>query len=823
MSTRRLKSAASDARALPFIYTTPEQPERFEIGEEAVTFLSHLKTAVAPVAVVGKYRTGKSFLLNNLVGTPGAFGVGSTVEACTRGIWVWSEPLPITLPDGQTCNVLFFDTEGIGATGSTAEHDARVFSLATLLCSLLVYNSVGAIDEEAISSLAFIAHLTRHIDVRSNEAGGKSNGSGGSGGTSGGRKGMTSMSLADADDDDDDDEQEEEEDEQDVDSDDSDAVARHRMRQAKKAAARKGAAAKAASRSRNSASNNSGSSSGGGGGSGSSSGGSGGASESELSTFFPGFLWVLRDFTLEMRDDAGELQSPKDYLESCLAQADGFSSDAQLRNRTRRVLTAYFKERDCVTLVRPLEDEALLAAADSQPWASLRPEFRTELLALRAKIMTELVRPKTMHGQVVTGKVLAGLARAYVAAINNHAVPSIGNAWDGVTRMECAEAAAAAAALYDGRMAQDAHLAALPLDEPELAAIHARHEASALEAYANRAVGPSADKYRGEVTAHIAQAYAVLLQSNATASEIGCARTVARLWREYIEPQLLRSSSGSSSSGGSGTVYASFESFAADLNHLKEEYYMEAKGPAVHKALGHFLLEAMPGVVRAVNAARGGEAEARLTALAAQLGGLQEELSLSQARASVFESQVADLRAERQSSTVDKARAEQEAKTAKSELAAAHARIEELTQGRTALEDKLKQEKVAHAQTRLQLRAAGSGAGSGASGDGAAATAGGRGASSGAGAVAASSAGGVDAAAIILAASGGVVSGSKPMDARIAAALATTTAASGIPTKPVQVVRQPLKPVGAEEIAQPGLAGPVAFPPPPQQNCCCVQ
>jgi hypothetical protein len=46
--------------------------------------------------------------------------------------------------------VLFLDTEGIGAAGATAEHDARVFSLATLICSLLIYNSVGAIDEDAI-------------------------------------------------------------------------------------------------------------------------------------------------------------------------------------------------------------------------------------------------------------------------------------------------------------------------------------------------------------------------------------------------------------------------------------------------------------------------------------------------------------------------------------------------------------------------------------------------------------------------------------------------------------------------------------------------
>jgi len=59
----------------------------------------------------------------------------------------------------------------------------------------------------------------------------------------------------------------------------------------------------------------------------------------------------------------------------------------------------------------------------------------------------QLARPKTMQGQWVTGRMLAGLAEAYVAAINAHAVPSIGNAWDGVTKVECAVSSAAVALL----------------------------------------------------------------------------------------------------------------------------------------------------------------------------------------------------------------------------------------------------------------------------------------------------------------------------------------------------------------------------------------
>jgi hypothetical protein len=61
-----------------------------------------------------------------------------------------------------------------------------------------------------------------------------------------------------------------------------------------------------------------------------------------------------------------------------------------------------------------------------------------EHLYLRfSRFFLQLIRPKTMQGQYVTGRMLGGLAQAYIGAINAAAVPSIGNAWDGVTRVEC--------------------------------------------------------------------------------------------------------------------------------------------------------------------------------------------------------------------------------------------------------------------------------------------------------------------------------------------------------------------------------------------------
>jgi hypothetical protein len=70
-----LPSPPPAARSLPFVYPVDGDSDtapRFEIGAEALALLASLRVPVAPVAVVGRYRTGKSFLLNRLISGGGA-------------------------------------------------------------------------------------------------------------------------------------------------------------------------------------------------------------------------------------------------------------------------------------------------------------------------------------------------------------------------------------------------------------------------------------------------------------------------------------------------------------------------------------------------------------------------------------------------------------------------------------------------------------------------------------------------------------------------------------------------------------------------------
>jgi RNase P protein component len=147
----------------------------FTLNAEALEFLKSLGSPVSVISVAGLYRTGKSYLLNRvLLNRKSGFGVGPTINPCTKGIWLWGRPLNGSLPDGSPCSVVIVDTEGLGALDQDSDYDTRVFSLAVLISSSFLYNSVGTIDEDAIQKLSLVVNLTKHIQLkaRNNEEAG---------------------------------------------------------------------------------------------------------------------------------------------------------------------------------------------------------------------------------------------------------------------------------------------------------------------------------------------------------------------------------------------------------------------------------------------------------------------------------------------------------------------------------------------------------------------------------------------------------------------------------------------------------------------------
>ncbi|KAL0963676.1 hypothetical protein UPYG_G00309410 [Umbra pygmaea] len=139
---------------------------KLHVVRSALDILDQIDQHVVVVAVVGLYRTGKSYLMNKLAGKSKGFALGATIQSKTKGIWMWCVPHPVK----RDHTLVLLDTEGLGDVEKGDEkNDNWIFSLAVLLSSTLVYNSMGTIDNNALEKLHYVTELTKHMKVKSNQ------------------------------------------------------------------------------------------------------------------------------------------------------------------------------------------------------------------------------------------------------------------------------------------------------------------------------------------------------------------------------------------------------------------------------------------------------------------------------------------------------------------------------------------------------------------------------------------------------------------------------------------------------------------------------
>ena len=322
----------SSPRAIPLVIF---ENGKFIIPKEAKELLNQPSfTNIGIISLVGKYRTGKSFLLNRVLlnrQKNSGFGVGPTFRPCTKGIWIWSEPIIVTntqSPKPFPCFLI--DTEGLGAYIEEINHDTKIFLIAILISSLFIYNSFGAIDEMSLTTLSLVLNLGETIKIKS-------------------------LSHHDT--------------------------------------------------------------------------------EEELAEYFPALLWLLRDFSLKLEDINGNAITEKQYLEKALENVNGNDEIINEKNRVRKLIRTYFPERDCFTLVRPIESEKDLQNLEYLPDDELRTEFLEQAQLFRDKVMN-ITTPKTFHKKLLSGAMLIELVENILDTINSGSIPIIENSWKYVIQNE---------------------------------------------------------------------------------------------------------------------------------------------------------------------------------------------------------------------------------------------------------------------------------------------------------------------------------------------------------------------------------------------------
>ena len=302
----------------------------FILNKDALNILNSIKEDLIIVAIVGKARTGKSYLMNLLLNNnnsqPGSgFQISSRLNSCTKGIWLWNTPRDT--PHTPNTKIIFIDSEGTNSTDlSTKTYDSKIFALIVLISSLFIYNTHGNIDERSIGDLALAAHISNTVATNVIED-----------------------------------------------------------------------------------------------------------KEMMLNQLAPKFIWVLRDFVLDKIDpETGKEISSNEYLEICLRNKllnkNGIGME---NNLIRENIIKYFKERECVTLPRPVDQEEDLHKLDEIPFDKLKPNFRSEFLNLKNKVY-ENSKVKRIGNKKINGPILVGLLTQFINSLNSKIIPNINTAIENI-------------------------------------------------------------------------------------------------------------------------------------------------------------------------------------------------------------------------------------------------------------------------------------------------------------------------------------------------------------------------------------------------------
>ena len=272
-----------------------------------------------------------SYLSNSRSERLNGFQVGSTVNACTKGIWIWTKALPSENEEEDDTLVVVMDTEGFGAVTEGHNHDSRVILFSMLLSSMFLYNSVGNIDENALQTLGMVVNMAKNIQLEST--------------------------------------------------------------------------------------------------------GSEELDEETIAETFPLFLWIVRDFSLQLVDENKFNISSRMYFEKALEKVKGHSTKTEEKNKVRRLIKHFFRKRDCITMIRPVENEKDLQKLEELPDYRLRKEFLLQIQRTRSAVFKKITAKK-INGKFVDGPQLIALAEAYVESVNNGRAPCIENAWEFVRKFE---------------------------------------------------------------------------------------------------------------------------------------------------------------------------------------------------------------------------------------------------------------------------------------------------------------------------------------------------------------------------------------------------
>eukprot|EP01129_Flabellula_baltica_P015876 TRINITY_DN8234_c0_g1_i1.p1 TRINITY_DN8234_c0_g1~~TRINITY_DN8234_c0_g1_i1.p1 ORF type:complete len:819 (-),score=207.11 TRINITY_DN8234_c0_g1_i1:19-2475(-) len=291
-------------------------------------------------------------------------------------------------------------------------------------------------------------------------------------------------------------------------------------------------------------------------------------SRKDLVQYLPNFLWVVRDFILELKDEYGRHISETDYLELALAETDSRSD----KNEVRRAIKEFFPDRDCVCLVRPVTDERDLRRIDEIPYGKLRKDFRDKMESITERVYTH-VTPKKIMNSYLNGHTYSELIQSYIHAINQGSVPTINIAWKNISLLENRKIVDSAISFYKSKMAE--LCADLPIDEDIFNSESKKIYDITLEYFHSHSIGDQIEEFLGMIKEQSSDIHERFDEKNQRASEKLCENILNRLY-EVLANKIRRDE------------ISSFDDLLSNWDLLSKEFISEAKGSKKYEAWYQF-------------------------------------------------------------------------------------------------------------------------------------------------------------------------------------------------------------------------------------------
>ncbi|KAK2488601.1 hypothetical protein MC885_011079 [Smutsia gigantea] len=293
-------------------------------------------------------------------------------------------------------------------------------------------------------------------------------------------------------------------------------------------------------------------------------------------SFFPDFIWAVRDFMLEMKINDTPI-SDDEYLEDALKLIPGTNRQIQNSNMPRECIRLFFPKRKCFVFDRPTSDRKMLFHIDNVPEEELDSNFRMQSKNFCSYIFT-YGKPKTLgEGIIVTGNRLGTLVVTYVNAIRRGMVPCLENAVITLAQSENSAAVQKAADHYGKQMVQRV---SLPTDTlQELLDVHAACEREAVAIFMEHSFKDDKWEFQQKLMEAIEKKKEEFLLQNEEASVKYCQAILDKLSKALME----------NISAGIYSVPGGHELYKEAKNKIEWNYNLVlGKGVKANDILQHF-------------------------------------------------------------------------------------------------------------------------------------------------------------------------------------------------------------------------------------------